>query len=157
MLLDMETTSHPGSCHCGAVKFTVTLDASKGTRCNCSICTKLGMVGSTVKPEDLRLLTDEAHLATYEWGHKVSRRYFCRHCGTSCFTRGHLDVLGGDFASVNLNCLDDIDPCQISLLYWDGRHDNWYAGARPTPWPIFATTAEEPKEPRRPDAVLTPS
>ena len=25
-----------------------------------------------------------------------------------------------------------------TLRYWDGRHDNWYAGTRDEPWPIFA-------------------
>ena len=25
----------------------------------------------------------------------------------------------------------------IGIRYWDGRHNNWYAGTRDTPWPIF--------------------
>ena len=37
------------------------------------------------------------------------RRYFCKHCGIHCFGRGHLEVLGGDYVSINLNTLDDVD------------------------------------------------
>ncbi len=47
-------------------------------------------------------------------------------------------MLGGDFVSVNVNTLDDHDPSTTAVTYWDGRHDNWQAGARPTPWPITA-------------------
>jgi hypothetical protein len=37
-------------------------------------------------------------------------------------------VLGGDFYSVNLACLDNVEPAalaEISVHYSDGRHDNW--------------------------------
>jgi hypothetical protein len=47
-----------------------------------------------------------------------------------------LEEAGGDYVSVNLNCMDDIDANQLELHYWDGRHNNWHAGARGTPWPI---------------------
>jgi hypothetical protein len=39
--------------------------------------------------------------------------------------------------SVNFNCLEDIDVGDVTLQYWDGRHDNWQAGTRSTPWPVF--------------------
>jgi len=135
----MSTKKHAGSCHCGAVKFEVEIDATNGSRCNCTICTKLGLVGSSVKPDAFVLREGEASLAGYAWGHRVSTRYFCKHCGTSCFARGHLAELGGDFVSINLNALDDIDPSTVELVYWDGRHDNWHAGPRETPWRIAAT------------------
>ena len=46
-------------------------------------------------------------------------------------------ALGGDFVSVNLNCLDSFDPATVKTIYWDGRHDNWQAGPRDQPWPVF--------------------
>lgn len=127
---------HQGGCHCGAVRFEVEVDPSHGTRCNCSICTKLSMIGAMVKPDALVITKGEDALSTYAWGGKVATRYFCRHCGVHCFGIGHLAELGGDFASINLNTLDRVDPAQVSVVYWDGRHDNWGAGPRPTPWPI---------------------
>ena len=127
---------HQGSCHCGAVRFEVVVDATAGGRCNCSICTKLGVTGAIAKPDALAVLAGEDNLSTYEWGHKVSKRYFCRMCGVLCFARGHLAELGGDYVSVNLNALDDIDVGTIDIVYWDGRNNNWERGPRPSPWPI---------------------
>jgi hypothetical protein len=97
---------------------------------------KLGAVGSIVEPAAFTLIAGGDNLGTYEWGGRVSRRHFCRTCGVYCFGRGHLDVLGGDFVSVNLNTLESVDVAQLSVVYWDGRHDNWQAGPRSTPWPI---------------------
>ena len=130
-------TTHLGSCHCGAVKFEVELDATKGSRCNCTICTKIGMTGNIVKPEAFRLLAGESSTRMYEWGGKSSQRFFCSSCGIHCFARGHLKEVGGDYVSVNLNCVDDVDVAEVVMGYWDGRHNNWQAGTRSAPWPIW--------------------
>lgn len=127
---------HLGSCHCGAVKFEVEMDASKGSRCNCTICTKVGVIGAIVKPGAFRLLSGEENVSTYVWGGKISTRYFCKTCGIHAFAKGHLEQLGGDYVSINLNCLDDADPKDAKLVYWDGRHNNWAAGPRETAWAI---------------------
>jgi hypothetical protein len=130
--------THAGGCHCGAVRFEVEIDTTKGaSRCNCSVCTKTAVTGGIVKPAAFRLVSkDDESLGSYEWGGKISRRFFCNRCGVHCFGRGHLAEVGGDYVSVNLNCLDDVDPNALEIVYWDGRHDNWEAGPRPTPWPI---------------------
>ena len=127
---------HQGSCHCGAVRFEVEVDATSGSRCNCSVCTKVAGLNAVTKPSAFVLSTGEASLTAYEWGGRIGKRYFCKECGVTCFGRGHLAELGGDYVSVNLNCLNDIDPKDVSVVYWDGRHDNWEAGPRDTPWPI---------------------
>ncbi len=124
-----------GTCHCGDVRFEVEIDATAGSRCNCSICTKTSVTGGVVKPAAFKLLSDESKLSMYEWASKMSQRYFCKRCGVHCFGRGHLEQLGGDFVSVNLNCIDDIDLRDVSLVFWDGRHNNWQAGPRKEPWP----------------------
>ncbi len=134
---EAKTETYKGSCHCGAVKFEADLDLAKGgSRCNCSICNKVGQLGVIVKPDAFRLLSGEDAIGIYEWGGKISRRHFCKTCGIHCFSRGFLNELGGDFVSVNLNAVDGIEPSKIPVSYWDGRHDNWMAGTRPEPWPI---------------------
>jgi hypothetical protein len=131
-------SKHTGGCHCGAVRFEVELDPATGSMCNCTICTKTAWIGALVKPAAFALVSGEAALSSYEWGGKVSQRKFCKHCGVQCFGQGHLEVLGGAFVSINLNCLDDFDLGRIKLSYWDGRHNNWQAGQRDTPWPVSA-------------------
>jgi hypothetical protein len=128
-----------GSCHCGAVHFAVELEPGfLAARCNCSICTKIAQTGRIVKPQAFELLAGRDALSSYAWGSKVLSRYFCKHCGVHCYGAGHLDVLGGDFVSVNLNCLDEVDVNALHVVHWDGRHDNWMAGPRSTPWPLSA-------------------
>jgi hypothetical protein len=129
-----------GGCHCGKVRYEVSLDLSKGvSRCNCTICQKLGRTGVIVKPDAFRLLAGDAELHDYQWGGRIGHHLFCRHCGVHAFGRGHLDVLGGDYVSINANCLDDVEPIDLPVQHWDGRHNNWQAGARAKPWPIQAS------------------
>jgi len=132
-----------GGCHCGAIRFEAELPAGfTGSRCNCSICQKLGAVGCILKPAAFRLLAGDASLGRYQWGMRISTRHFCTQCGVYCFGAGHLPQIGGDFVSLNLNCLDDFDVNALELVHWDGRHDNWMAGPRSTPWPVV-TDAEQ--------------
>src|SRR4030095_4456948 len=121
-------TSHQGGCHCGLVRFRVQLVGDEGaTRCNCSVSTKIAPTAGMVKPDAFTLLAGQEHLGAYQWGAKISTRFFCRACGVHCFGRGFLEEVGGDFVSVNLNCMDDIDPQQLPVVYWDGRHNHWEA------------------------------
>jgi hypothetical protein len=130
---------HSGSCHCGAVRFEVELDAElRGSRCNCSICTRTAVTSAIVKPSAFTLLTPEAELGSYAWGAKISTRSFCRHCGVHCFGKGHLAEVGGDYVAVNLNCVDELDVSTIPVMYWDGRHNNWQSGPSDKPWPLAA-------------------
>jgi hypothetical protein len=133
------TKTHQGGCHCGAVRFEVALEPGfNGTRCNCSICAKTAITGAIVKPHAFRLLAGESDRASYQWGHKISTRYFCKHCGIHCYAEGYLEQVGGDYVSVNLNCLDEVDVNELDVIHWDGRHDNWMAGPRSAPWPRLA-------------------
>jgi hypothetical protein len=128
---------HIGACHCRAVRFEVVIDLSTGgSRCNCSICTKIGSTTGIVKPSAFTLLAGEESLGQYEWGAKISRRFFCAKCGVHCFGRGHLAEIGGDYVSVNLNTLEDVELAELKVIYWDGRHNNWQEGPRSTPWPL---------------------
>jgi hypothetical protein len=129
---------HSGGCHCGAIRFEVSVDTSHGSRCNCSICNKVGQLGAIVKPEAFTLLAGTDSITEYAWGMKIGQRSFCKHCGVHCFGRGHLAQLGGDYVSVNFNALDNVDPLDVTVTHWDGRHDNWQAGPRSAPWPIVA-------------------
>lgn len=134
--------THSGGCHCGSVRFEVALEPGfKGSRCNCSICSKTAVTGAIVKPHAFRLVAGEADRGTYRWGGNISTRFFCKHCGIHCYGEGHLDAIGGDYVSVNLNCLDGIDVNELELVHWDGRHDNWMGGPRSAPWPVHTESS----------------
>lgn len=137
---------HQGGCHCGAVRYQVTIDARQGSRCNCSICNKVSQLGGIVVPGAFQLLAGAESITKYAWGSKVAQRAFCKQCGVHCFGEGHLAELGGDFVSINYNTLDDVDPSEVKVVYWDGRHNNWQAGTRATPWPIFRDTPPKGEE-----------
>ena len=132
-----EPRNHTGSCHCGAVRFEVVVDASSGTRCNCTVCTKTHVTGARATPGALTVTQGREDLGGYKTQHAT--RHFCKHCGVQLYGDGYVEEIGGDFLSVNLNALDDIDHSKVKVAYWDGRHDNWQAGMRDAPWPNGVT------------------
>jgi hypothetical protein len=133
---DSKPARHLGGCNCGDVRYEVSVDAGAATSCNCSICTRLGLLGAIVKPDAFKLLTAQSKLTSYSRAPEIANRYFCARCHVCCFGKGNLPQLGGDFVSINMNTLDDFDPSTVRIAYWDGRHDNWGSGTRPSPWPV---------------------
>lgn len=129
--------TYAGGCLCGAVRFEAELDLTGAvSRCNCTFCTKLGSAGYSVKPSAFRLLSGAESLSEYRKEGSPNHRAFCKHCGTQCYGAGNVPELGGDFCSINVNCLDGIDLSRLTYQYWDGRYDNWAAGSRGAPWPL---------------------
>ncbi|MBF0463284.1 MAG: hypothetical protein HQL87_18120 [Magnetococcales bacterium] len=61
----MAETIHVGSCHCGKVRFQVTETIHRVSRCNCSICTKKGVLHWRVAAEQFTLLSGEEALTLY--------------------------------------------------------------------------------------------
>jgi hypothetical protein len=135
---ELRLAKRAGGCHCGDVRYEVMVDTSTASSCNCGICTKLGALVGVVKPDAFKLLSDEAKLTSYSRAPQIANRFFCARCHVHCFGKGHLAELGGDYVAINLNTLDDFDPSRASIVHWDGRHDNWGAGPRPTPWPVLS-------------------
>ena len=126
----MAKRTYHGSCHCGAVTYEADIDLAQGTgKCNCSICWKRRYWSVGMKPEDFRLLSGDDCLGDYQFNTMQAHNRFCTKCGIGVYGQGHIKEIGGDFVSISVATLDDIDPAELiaaPVRYMDGRHDNWW-------------------------------
>jgi hypothetical protein len=112
-----------GACHCGSVRFTVTLTEgfASARRCTCSICRMRGAVAVTSTPEAFEVTGGADNLATYRFNTKSAEHHFCRTCGiyTHHKRRSNPSQLG-----VNAACLEGISPFDFrEVVVFDGdRH-----------------------------------
>jgi hypothetical protein len=108
------------------VRFRVRADLSRVSECNCSICTKKGILHLIVLPEDFELLQGGDALSTYQFHTHTAKHTFCRLCGIHPFYVPRSDP---DKISVNARCLDGVDPALLRpSRFFDGR--NWEAAQR---------------------------
>ena len=122
--------TYQGSCHCGAIRFEADLDAHQSTiRCNYSFCRKIRCWAVQVEPACFRLMAGQSALSEYQFGSKIERHFFCKHCGARPFGRGNSPRLG-PFYGVSINCLDNLAPDDLAnmpITYVDGANDTWDA------------------------------
>lgn len=104
-----EPVTLDGACHCGAVRFTVTLTQgfSSARRCSCSICRMRGAVAVTSTPADFEIKSGADKLACYQFNTRVAQHHFCSDCGiyTHHRRRSNSNELG-----VNVACLEGVSP-----------------------------------------------
>ena len=116
-------TTLDGSCHCGAVQFTVTLTEgfASARRCTCSICRMRGAIALTSTPEAFRITEGTERLATYRFNTRAAEHHFCSICGiyTHHKRRSNPHQLG-----VNAACLQSVSPFHFEeVIVFDGeRH-----------------------------------
>ncbi|MEL7466573.1 MAG: GFA family protein [Pseudomonadota bacterium] len=124
----MTKVNQNGSCHCGAVAFTVSFDTEPFTfRCNCSICTKARAWLMPVPASDFVLVRGTEALSCYTFGPRMIQHFFCRHCGVKTHGRGEAEELGGEFVSVNVATLDMAPDAlaEVDFAYLNGREDSF--------------------------------
>jgi hypothetical protein len=112
----------PGGCHCGDVRFEIEADLGVETvlDCNCSICTKKGILHLIVPPARFKLVQGRDKLTTYTFGTHTAKHSFCARCGMHPFytPRSH-----PEHVDVNVRCLDAIDVRALRIEHFDGL--NW--------------------------------
>lgn len=104
-----EPNVRTGQCHCGAVRFEVSLSDGFNTirRCTCSYCRMRGAVAVSAEMGGIRFLQGEDALTSYRFNTGSAQHFFCSHCGiyTHHQRRSNQKQYG-----VNVACLDDVSP-----------------------------------------------
>jgi hypothetical protein len=106
-----------GSCHCGAVRFTVDADITDIYQCDCSLCRKKNARMTTVHESRLTITQGEDRLGLYQWNARIARHHFCTVCGIYTF---HRKRSMPDHYGVNVYCLDDYDPLTLPVRQAEG-------------------------------------
>ena len=112
-----------GGCHCGQVRFRARVDLDRLSECNCSICTKKGILHLVVDPADFELLRGKHALSVYTFETGVAQHTFCAHCGMNAF---YIPRSQPHRISVNARCLDGIDAADLKPKRFFGGRD-WEA------------------------------
>lgn len=115
---------YQGSCHCGAVTFTVEAPEDLEIEdCNCSICAKSGFLHLIVPSAKFEILSGEDQLTHYRFNTGVADHTFCRICGVKPF---YTPRSNPDGVSVNARCLEP-KPRSLKVNAFDGK--NWEKNA----------------------------
>ena len=107
------------SCHCGAVKLEVPSAPENVASCNCSICSKIGVLWSYYSPKEVQITTPRENIDTYIWGDKMLQFCRCKTCGCTTHWESILDE-EYDRMGVNARMMSGIDLENIPLRKIDG-------------------------------------
>ena len=109
---------YDGSCHCGAVRFTIETDSPELTTCDCSICRRKNALMVRVPEDRMTIHSGSENLAEYRFHTGTARHFFCKTCGIYPFHRKRVTP---DFFGVNVYCLENFDPEGIPVRATVGK------------------------------------
>jgi hypothetical protein len=115
-----EAKTYTGGCHCGAVHYEATTDLAQVISCNCSICTKRGLLLTFVGEDKFALRSGEGELVDYQFNTHNIHHLFCQRCGIESFARGTAPN-GAPMVALNVRCLDGVEVASLTLTPFDGR------------------------------------
>jgi len=111
-----------GACHCGSVKFHVTLSNGLHTarRCSCSYCRMRGAIAVSAELEGFTIVAGQDALSVYQFNTNAAKHYFCSKCGiyTHHQRRSNPHQYG-----INVACLEGLSPFDFDEVpVLDGVH-----------------------------------
>lgn len=109
--------SYHGSCHCGAVTFTIRTDPGYSVRCDCSICRRQGAIMLRCDHNDLAIETGRECLTEYRFGTNVAIHYFCDRCGVYTFHK--MRKLPDKYA-INAGCVEGVEVSDLHPIFIEG-------------------------------------
>lgn len=111
--------TYHGSCHCGAVTFSITAALDAVTACNCSICARAGWLLTFVPEAQFTLRSGGDAQSDYQFGKKQIHHQFCKICGIRTFSEGEHN--GAKVFAVNVRTLEGVDLTTVSIQNFDGK------------------------------------
>ena len=98
-----------GQCHCGSVRFRVTLseDLRSVRRCTCSYCRMRGAVVAMAEMGGIEILQGAETLTSYRFHTGAAQHFFCSRCDIYTHHQRRSDT---SLFAVNVACLDGVSP-----------------------------------------------
>jgi len=122
----MSLTKH-GSCLCGAVKFSVSLEKASVDACHCSMCRKWGS-GPLFSVLCSQPVTFTAGTPVFYDSSEWAQRCFCGQCGTHLLYR----LKSGEFESVSVGVLEGDTDWVFDLQVYIDEKPRYYCFANDT-------------------------
>lgn len=110
-----ELRKHDGGCHCGAVRFQVTLSEGFETarRCTCSYCRMRGAVAVSARFGDMKITKGADKLSSYRFNTGAAQHFFCSLCGI--YTHHQRRSNQAEYG-INVACLDGVSPFDFTAV-----------------------------------------
>ncbi|KAF2465930.1 uncharacterized protein BDR25DRAFT_81122 [Lindgomyces ingoldianus] len=121
-----DAQTYDATCHCGTVKYSVTLTPPlpkwKVCSCNCSICARNGYLLVYPLREQLKVTSGEDALKSYSFGRKMNQHKFCTNCGSSVFFDPRMKEQGYnlDLLGINVRMFKGVSLDELNLVKFDG-------------------------------------
>jgi hypothetical protein len=112
-----------GSCHCGAVKTTYNGEPKALVRCNCSICSRLGVLWGHGTDAVISITATKNATISYVWGDKDIAFHSCKTCGCTTHWRSTRDESPNRMA-LNMLLVPAQDRAHLPVRDFDGA-DSW--------------------------------
>lgn len=112
---------YSGGCHCGKVRYEVTLELGSVIACNCSICSKKAHLLAFTPEARFNLVSGDGELTDYQFNKHSIHHLFCRTCGIQSFAKG-VGPDGTPMVSINVRCLDGVNVDDLKVNQFDGAN-----------------------------------
>jgi len=88
--------------------------------CNCSHCSKRGLLLTFVTPDTFKIVAGGDGLQDYQFNKRSIHHLMCPDCGIESFARGR-GPDGKEMVAVNVRCLDGVDLETLTPTPFNGR------------------------------------
>lgn len=114
------------SCHCGNISMSAESTPETLTSCNCSICSRYGVVWAYFKTAEVTVTIRDEQPKAYYWGDECINFLHCPNCG--CVThytgRGPVEDQAIDRVAINTRMCPKEQVEGIRVRHFDGA-DTW--------------------------------